>query len=203
MIGVNISVSFGSLLNLVKLLSHGTVESGDYDSLIEVDTAAALVGIDVRNWNLVSTSEKEIERCENFNFNDSEKVDLDETVEIKEEVNASGVYSALSKTVKVNKQRQRGPKRDLQLKCTECEKTFSEKGNFNRHALTHSGIKKFVCDECEMKFSRKDKLRLHKTLIHSGSRRESFRCDQCDKSFTRKDHIIRHKSNTHGMLDYL
>lgn len=202
-IGVNIPVTFGSLLNLVKILTHGEVLSGNYDTLEEVKIAATFVGIEIKDFNLVINNQEQGDKCDDsFNFDESEHSEVDETFDnkdIKEEEPDIDMVSGLDKNGEARK-RKRGPKRDLQLRCNECEKTFSERGNFNRHALTHSGIKKFSCEECEMKFSRKDKLKLHVTLIHSVSGGEAQLCDHCDKTFTRKDHLSRHKARTHGLL---
>eukprot|EP00092_Neocalanus_flemingeri_P028469 GFUD01030914.1.p1 GENE.GFUD01030914.1~~GFUD01030914.1.p1 ORF type:complete len:271 (+),score=68.59 GFUD01030914.1:49-861(+) len=202
-IGVNIPVSFGSLLNLVKILTHGEVESENHDDLLEVKIAASLVGIEMINFSLASTDSGKEYHCDSFDFNNSEHSEIADNagnIGIKEEVFDTDGDSGLDKTAEEAKKRKRGPKRNLNLKCNDCEKTFSERGNFNRHALTHSGIKKFWCDDCEMRFSRKDKLKQHVTLIHSVTGGEAHVCDQCDTKFTRKDHLSRHKSRTHGML---
>lgn len=50
--------------------------------------------------------------------------------------------------------------------CDQCEKTFSQKGNFNRHMLTHAGDKPHVCEQCLKAFSSIVNLNKH-VLTHS------------------------------------
>lgn len=197
MIGVSIPHSFGALLSLVKIITSGEVESGDQESLAEVGNTGSFLGIEMDNLNfegsddLLLDSEKS---CDSFNFEEDSS-----NKNIKEE--ATDNNDEL-KPVKKRKERKRvrGPKPSLNLKCNDCEKVFSERGNFNRHALTHSGIKRFSCQECEMKFARGDKLKLHMTKIHSDNGGETFSCENCDKTFTRKDHLSRHTSRTHTLV---
>jgi uncharacterized C2H2 Zn-finger protein len=200
-IGVSIPVSFGSLLNLVKILTHGEVDSAKHDSTKEVNIAASLIGIEMKHLNLVSLYPDKEDRCENFSFDRSENGEIEKespNKNIKQEIGDNNEDCVTDDAENVMK-RKRGPRRNLNLKCEDCEKVFSEKGNFNRHALTHSGIKKFQCQDCEMRFSRNDKLKLHVTLVHSNSGAESHICDQCNKTFTRKDHLSRHNTRVHGL----
>ena len=200
-IGVNIPVSFRSLLNLVKILTHGEVDSAKHESTKEVNIAASLIGIEMKQLNLVSSYPDKEDRCENFSFDHSENGEIEEeshNKDIKQETVDNNEECVIDNTENT-RERKRGPRRNLNLKCDDCEKVFSEKGNFNRHALTHSGIKKFQCQDCEMRFSRNDKFKLHVNLVHTASGSESYVCDKCNKTFTRKDHLSRHNTRVHGL----
>ena len=221
-IGISIPASFESLLNLVKILTHGEVQSEDYESLAEVKSAAASMGIDIKNWNLVTDdSEKEEEwvitsilpSSDNLQAGqevgkDSEATECTDLCtnmvikeEVTEEVTATDESDA-NKSDKGNKRKRfarQFPHQNLNLKCKDCEKVFNETRNLNRHALTHSGIKNFSCNECEMKFSRNDKLKQHLIIVHSVTGRESYGCGDCDKTFKRKDHLSRHNARAHGI----
>jgi len=78
------------------------------------------------------------------------------------------------------------------FECEICSKKFSHKGKFNRHKLTHTGLKLFKCDECGAALSTNHALKRHKNS-HSGLK--PFICGECGKTFTSKDHLHRHLKN--------
>ncbi|EEZ98365.1 oocyte zinc finger protein XlCOF28 [Tribolium castaneum] len=76
------------------------------------------------------------------------------------------------------------------MKCTHCEKTFSHKGDLNKHVRTHTGEQPFTCSVCDRKFAHTSNLARHLRL-HSGDR--PFTCENCNKHFSRKDKLDLHR----------
>lgn len=74
--------------------------------------------------------------------------------------------------------------------CTECEKSFFQMPHLIRHQTTHSGEKPFVCTFCDKRFNRKDYLNAHRR-IHTGER--PYKCTECEKSFTWKGELNQHR----------
>ncbi|XP_078538249.1 zinc finger protein 425-like isoform X2 [Lissotriton helveticus] len=74
--------------------------------------------------------------------------------------------------------------------CTECEKSFFQMPHLIRHQTTHSGEKPFVCTFCHKRFNRKDYLNAHRR-IHTGER--PYKCTECEKSFTWKGELNQHR----------
>lgn len=74
--------------------------------------------------------------------------------------------------------------------CTECDKSFSLKHHLVGHQRTHSGERPYQCTKCTKTFSWKDSLRRHQR-IHTGER--PYQCIKCNRSFTRKEGLIKHQ----------
>lgn len=76
-----------------------------------------------------------------------------------------------------------------ELICESCGKLFTNKYNFQKHRLIHSGQKPFLCGECGKSFRQKNHLVDHQR-IHSGNR--PFVCDVCSKTFSQKQNLKKH-----------
>ena len=96
------------------------------------------------------------------------------------------------------------------FECSECEKTFSNISNLNRHLKTvHEDLSrynvsyldniddalKFECQQCEKKFHRKDVLKRHVQTVHS--EKNEYSCSNCEKKFARKDKLKSHMKLMH------
>lgn len=77
-----------------------------------------------------------------------------------------------------------------ELMCESCGKIFTNKYNFQKHRLIHSGQKPFLCGECGKSFRQKNHLVDHQR-IHSGNR--PFVCDVCSKTFSQKQNLKKHQ----------
>ncbi|XP_026328520.1 zinc finger protein 879-like isoform X1 [Hyposmocoma kahamanoa] len=73
--------------------------------------------------------------------------------------------------------------------CSQCSRTFSQKGNLMAHMKQHTGIKDFICDICGAGFYSQKSLVRH-NLIHKGER--PFACNLCTKKFIARCDLNRH-----------
>ena len=83
--------------------------------------------------------------------------------------------------------------------CSECESTFTQKSDLNRHMLSvHSTSnvgEKYECNICKKEFKRKDKLMRHKE-IHAKARIKII-CEVCRDQFNTKDDLRAHRISVH------
>ncbi len=75
--------------------------------------------------------------------------------------------------------------------CKDCDKTFTNKGNLNRHRLIHKGFHKKECPICHGHFS---EISQH-MKVHSGEKNHV--CPECSRAFTQKGNLDRHILNVH------
>ncbi|PIO24004.1 hypothetical protein AB205_0006110 [Aquarana catesbeiana] len=81
----------------------------------------------------------------------------------------------------------------------QCEKSFSDKGNFLRHQRIHKGERPYSCSECWKSFFDKTSLIKH-LKVHTA---ESARCLQkCGKSFILQGALVRHQRIHTGERPY-
>jgi len=86
------------------------------------------------------------------------------------------------------------------LKCPECDKEYSTKGNLKIHIKTHTKKKHHSCNECEERFSFKCQLKAHMRLGHTQEiqHKNPFVCtvSACGKRFPKpcklKEHMRIH-----------
>ena len=111
------------------------------------------------------------------------------------------------------------------LKCNDCGKTFSQKGDLNRHIRSvhegkkpfkcnicgtafpythslnrhlrsvHEGKKPFKCNVCGAKFFQNDQLKVHIESVHEG--KKPFKCNDCGKAFSQKSGLKQHIESVH------
>jgi uncharacterized Zn-finger protein len=53
--------------------------------------------------------------------------------------------------------------------CVYCGKTFSQKGNMERHQRQHTGERPFACPHCSCSYTRKETLKVHINQAHPGA----------------------------------
>ena len=170
---ISLPVSSRSLLNLLNVLTSGVAVSEDTRDLVDIGSAAKIIGIDCDNFQIgvkkkkgisekIDTKQEEEAKSEsvqkvgeNFKFTKvsgtSENIEKD-PVSIEEDQEQDDV---------INSQVDTNAAVNLDSKTCECGKQFSTKEKLSRHALIHSGIKPFACHHCAKAFNRKDKLNEH------------------------------------------
>ncbi|XP_059062128.1 myoneurin-like isoform X1 [Achroia grisella] len=73
--------------------------------------------------------------------------------------------------------------------CTQCPRTFAQKGNLLVHMKQHTGVKDHICEICGAGFYSQKSLVRH-NLIHKGER--PFPCNLCNKKFIARCDLNRH-----------
>ena len=75
------------------------------------------------------------------------------------------------------------------FKCTECDRTFSERKTMAEHLRTHTGERPFLCTFCPKTFKRVSELN-HHIRWHTGETKHT--CDTCGRGFRRLSELQRH-----------
>ena len=176
---ISLPVSSRSLLNLLNVLTSGVAVSDDTQDLVDIGSAAKIIGIDCDNFQIgvkkkkgisekIDTKQEEegksesvLKVGENFKFTKvsgtSENIEKD-PVSIEEDQEQDDV---------INSQVDTNAAVNLESKTCECGKQFSTNEKLSRHALIHTGIKPFACHHCAKAFNRKDKLNEHIRKKHA------------------------------------
>ena len=81
---------------------------------------------------------------------------------------------------------------DGRFQCPECDKTFCDPGNLQRHyrAFHSPAGRSFACEECGKSFATSSGLKQHQH-IHSSVK--PFQCEVCMKAYTQFSNLCRHK----------
>jgi len=89
--------------------------------------------------------------------------------------------------------------RELGHHCSLCKRSFSRKGDLDRHKTTHSNEKNFECPNCHCRFKEQRYLKNH-MVSHSDV--YSFQCSYCPKKFKHKRTHKFHESLHTNTLKY-
>ena len=107
------------------------------------------------------------------------------------------------------------------IKCDQCDQTFTQRQDLQRHKLGVHEKKEYACDECEYVTSRKDNLNRHKMSEHGIETKKrkpepekeklttkkvkieadetlTFQCNQCESTFDQKFNLNKHIASVHG-----
>lgn len=87
------------------------------------------------------------------------------------------------------------------LKCTFCDKKFSNHWDLKMHKRTHLKEKVEKCNFCQMAFSNPCTLKKHIQFVHKtidGINLKEYQCKKCHKKFTRKESLMRHFEKIHN-----
>ena len=83
--------------------------------------------------------------------------------------------------------------------CDQCHKTYSGKGELNRHKQAlHQGVK-YACDQCDYQATQSNNLTKHHQIKHEGVK---YACDQCDYRANCKESLNLHSQSIHEGLMY-
>lgn len=83
----------------------------------------------------------------------------------------------------------------VDLKCTECGKSFEYFRNLVMHARKNHMEKLLPCEHCDKSFNKKSDLAAHCRIYH---RRAGFQCIKCELYFRTTSLLRLHLMNTHG-----
>ncbi|CAL4194432.1 unnamed protein product, partial [Meganyctiphanes norvegica] len=90
-------------------------------------------------------------------------------------------------------------KKDFTLKCSLCEKEFSNSKKLKKHMKIHMGDRPYQCTECDKAFSQNSTLKVH-LRTHTGEK--PYKCSQCDTAFSDNSTLIRHMTIHTGDRHY-
>ena len=90
---------------------------------------------------------------------------------------------------------------DVEYRCDACGKRYQEKGELEKHLVTHIVDKFYECPICSNAFATKFSLRKH-VLNHLKGKGKPFKCELCEKAFNQKVNLRAHMSVHTGLREY-
>ena len=84
---------------------------------------------------------------------------------------------------------------EKQFTCSQCDKTFRDILNYEKHQHRHNVAKFYECESCGLRFP----LSTHASN-HKCTSSRSHKCDRCDKSFSSIQHLQIHINRAHSII---
>ena len=204
MIRISVPVSSNTLINLIKILSHGITNSDIKFNPMEVLAAAEVLGITILDLHIgkeTETDEQEVvdkksphissKIIENTiyedNDNNSTGAIIIDTKEVLDALQIDEVNG--EKLILIPSSFEKNENLDRNFPCEICESRFKTQSGLGTHMLTHTGEKPFKCDKCEKSFNQRVNLERH-TKLHTGLK--PFKCEHCSKRCNRIDNLKKH-----------
>ncbi|XP_071445676.1 zinc finger protein ZFP2-like isoform X2 [Hetaerina americana] len=78
---------------------------------------------------------------------------------------------------------------ERKYECEVCKMSFAKRGNLERHATVHKGVRSFSCERCGKAFFHHSELQAH---LSNHLKVSPFTCDYCQRGFGHKLHLIEH-----------
>jgi len=213
-IGISVPASSASLAMLLKVLTTGSVISSQKMDLMDVATAAEVLGVVLKNKqigfenlgcrNLSIKSENYIyslveaiddlektnieEDCSEFLPDGTTEVDYEEDTEVLE-VSLSEV---LDSPIKIETKPSFENDKEMEI-CKLSGESLLKKNLVKHVEINNLKQKLFKCDSCDKSFSTSSGLRNHKP-VHKG---KTCKCDLCDFATIQKINLKVHKLRRH------
>ena len=141
---------------------------------------------------------------------DNSDLKLKDSTDVKDEASGEGDDTSQSKPVKA-KQRRDHSKKNPDLFCARCKKTFCFEKSFERHMEKNDCRERdenyvqpchrpTLCAACGQTFRDRSGMKKHYKLVHMGQR--DHKCDQCDNEYSSKIHLKRHFEAAHLDLSF-
>ena len=73
---------------------------------------------------------------------------------------------------------------------TKCDYSTDNRKDFERHCVTHTGVKTYKCDTCGKFYSTKSSLSQHIRSIHT--KENEYECDVCEKVYYRRSELLQY-----------
>ncbi|GMR41496.1 hypothetical protein PMAYCL1PPCAC_11691 [Pristionchus mayeri] len=86
-------------------------------------------------------------------------------------------------------------KRDEDLECPICTKSFHYPSDVQKHMRTHTGERPFVCPSCPATFTALCYVLDHRRVKHG---EKPFECEQCKEKFAKKMELLTHRNECKG-----
>lgn len=84
--------------------------------------------------------------------------------------------------------------------CAQCNSTFSERFNLNKHVrAVHERRRPFQCSTCHARFQQKDHMQKHEICVHKKLRQYS--CTTCGAAFGWRGVLKKHRKSVHNIVD--